>query len=175
MFWLHRHQSPKQAQNSKQSVKGYERIYQEILKRSGYFRIIGNHFCLRDVLFKMQSKGLKIEMEAWHNQEVCKTWKKKSSPFFSAHVGLYPFCISIYTVYGFVILLTLSYLYCWSKTFTFQYTFRIGTDFQKIYQTCSTYAVITCYCYVLMISLEYKKVRFSHLLQMCSKSFQINF
>ena len=76
MFWLHRHQSPKQAQNSKLSVKGYERIYQEILKRSGYFRIIGNHFCLRDVLFKMQSKGLKIEMEAWHNQEVCKTWKK---------------------------------------------------------------------------------------------------
>ena len=33
-------------------------------------------------LFKMQSKGLKIEMEAWHNQEVCKTWKKSLPPSF---------------------------------------------------------------------------------------------
>ena len=33
-----------------------------------------------------------------------------------------------------------------------------------------TIAVITCFCYVLIILLDHKKVRFSHLFQMCSKS-----
>ena len=37
MFWLHRHLLAKQVLNSKQSTKGYERIIQEILIRSGYF------------------------------------------------------------------------------------------------------------------------------------------
>ena len=37
------------------------------------------------------------------------------------------------------------------------------------------FAVITCFCYVVMISLDHKKVRFSHFFQMCSKLFQINF
>ena len=37
MFWLHRHLPAKQAQYSKQSAKGYERIIQEILRGSGYF------------------------------------------------------------------------------------------------------------------------------------------
>ena len=37
MFWLHRHLPAKQALNSKQSAKGYERMNQGILRRSGYF------------------------------------------------------------------------------------------------------------------------------------------
>ena len=37
MFWLYRHLLAKQALNSKQSTKGYERIIREILRRSGYF------------------------------------------------------------------------------------------------------------------------------------------
>ena len=36
-FLLHRHLPAKPALNSKQSAKGYERIIQEILRRSGYF------------------------------------------------------------------------------------------------------------------------------------------
>ena len=54
-------------------------------------------------------------------------------------------------------------------------TIRVGVgptsflDFGKIFR------VITCFCYVLMISLDYKKVIFSHFFQMCSKLFQINF
>ena len=39
MLWLHRHLSAKQALNSKQSAKGYERIIEDILRRSGYFKI----------------------------------------------------------------------------------------------------------------------------------------
>ena len=49
----------------------------------------------------------------------------------------------------------------------------------KMYQASAkklgSIAVFTCFCYVLMISLDHKKVRFSHFFQMCSKSFQINF
>jgi len=37
MFWLHKHLPVKQALNSKQSAKGYERIIREILRSSGYF------------------------------------------------------------------------------------------------------------------------------------------
>ena len=37
MFWLHKHLSAMQTLNSKQSIKGYERIFREILGRSGYF------------------------------------------------------------------------------------------------------------------------------------------
>ena len=37
MFWLKRHLPAKQAQNSKLSANGYERIMPEILKSSGYF------------------------------------------------------------------------------------------------------------------------------------------
>ena len=33
----------------------------------------------------------------------------------------------------------------------------------------NTFAVITWFCYVLIILLDHKKVRFSHLFQMCSK------
>ena len=32
---------------------------------------------------------------------------------------------------------------------------------------CDIFAVIICFCYVLMISLDHKKVRFSHFFQMC--------
>ena len=38
MFWLHRHMPAKQALNSNQSTKGYERIIGTILGGSGYFR-----------------------------------------------------------------------------------------------------------------------------------------
>ena len=37
MFWLRRHLPAKQAINSKQSTKEYERIIRDILRRSGYF------------------------------------------------------------------------------------------------------------------------------------------
>ena len=37
MFWLHRHLLAKKALNSKQCAKGYERIIQDILRKSGYF------------------------------------------------------------------------------------------------------------------------------------------
>ena len=37
MFWLQRHILAKQALNSKQSAKGYERIIREILRRPGCF------------------------------------------------------------------------------------------------------------------------------------------
>ena len=37
MFWLSRNLPAKHVLNSKQSAKGYERIIQEILRRSGYF------------------------------------------------------------------------------------------------------------------------------------------
>ena len=36
MFWLDRHLLAKKALNSEQSVNGYERIIQEILRQSGY-------------------------------------------------------------------------------------------------------------------------------------------
>ena len=39
-FLFHRHLPAKPALNSKQSAKGYERIIQEILRRSGYFNKI---------------------------------------------------------------------------------------------------------------------------------------
>ena len=41
MFWLHRHLPlpATQALNSKQSIKGYERIIRGILRRSGYFNL----------------------------------------------------------------------------------------------------------------------------------------
>ena len=42
MFWLLKHLPSKQALNSKQSTKGYERKIQEILRRSGYFREYDN-------------------------------------------------------------------------------------------------------------------------------------
>ena len=50
---------------------------------------------------------------------------------------------------------------------------NLGLD-NELY-TYLLFAVITCFCYIQIILLDHKKVRFSHLFQMCSKSFQINF
>jgi hypothetical protein len=41
---------------------------------------------------------------------------------------------------------------------------------RRLETSLTTLAVITCFCYVLIILLDHKKVRFSHLFQMCSKS-----
>ena len=49
------------------------------------------------------------------------------------------------------------------------------TYLQNISYFLNIYAVITCFCYVLIILLYYNIIRFSHFFQMCSKSFQINF
>ena len=52
---------------------------------------------------------------------------------------------------------------------------KLNWTIRIFYSPNWTIGVITCFCYILMISLDHKKVRFSHFFQMCSKSFQINF
>ena len=39
MYWLHSHLPAKKALKTKQSIKGFERIIPEILRRSGYFTV----------------------------------------------------------------------------------------------------------------------------------------
>ena len=58
MFWLHRHLPAKQALNSKQSIKGYKRIIQEILRNPGYF-----NFACSDMT-DGTLKGLKLRLNS---------------------------------------------------------------------------------------------------------------
>ena len=62
MFWKHRHLP---AQNSKQSTKGYERIFQEILRRSGYFKYTNSLFHFEFNLLGMFITRHDFQMPLW--------------------------------------------------------------------------------------------------------------
>ena len=80
MFWLYKHLPPKKALNSKESVKGYERIIQEILRRSCYTLFICPWKI--DLVHAIESSKTSINNYAIsHSQKSCKfcRWRNPCS------------------------------------------------------------------------------------------------